>query len=79
MTSGLENVKEPAVRLEDIDEDGCLDVGVDTTSYRDNHTWYVQDRSGTNCLVTFHGVALLDDGPITLEAAATEARAASRN
>jgi hypothetical protein len=57
VTSGLEDVKEPAVRFEDIDEDGCVDVGTDRTVYRDNQEWYVQDRSGTTCLATFHAVA----------------------
>lgn len=57
VTSGLEAVKEPPVRIEDVDEDGCLDIGVDRTGYRDNQSWYVQDRSGTSCLAKFHSVA----------------------
>ena len=57
VTSGLEGVLQPAVAFTDIDEDGCIDVGTDETGYRDNQTWYVQDRSGTTCLATFHPVA----------------------
>jgi hypothetical protein len=57
VTSGLEGVLKPAVAFTDIDEDGCIDVGTDETGYRDNQTWYVQDRSGTTCLATFHPVA----------------------
>jgi PKD repeat protein len=57
VTSGLESVVQPVVKIEDIDEDGCLDIGTDQTAYRDNQSWYVQDRSGTTCLATFHGVA----------------------
>ncbi len=57
VTSGLEGVLQPAVAFTDIDEDGCIDVGTDETGYRDNQTWYVQDRSGSTCLATFHPVA----------------------
>jgi hypothetical protein len=57
VASGLEDVMEPVVRIEDIDEDGCLDVGTDQTTYRDNQSWYLQDRSGSACLATFHSVS----------------------
>jgi hypothetical protein len=57
VTSGLEGALDPAVAFTDIDEDGCIDVGTDETDYRDNQTWYVQDRSGSTCLATFHAVA----------------------
>jgi hypothetical protein len=56
VTSGLEAVTDPVSRVEDVDEDGCLDVGVDRTGYRDNQFWYLQDRSGAACLATFHYV-----------------------
>ena len=52
-TTGLESVKPPITAIEDINEDGCLDVGVDQTGYRDNQTWYVQNKSGGACLLTF--------------------------
>lgn len=51
--TGLEGVTEPITRIEDIDGDGCLDIGTDITGYRDNQTWYVQNRTGTTCNVTF--------------------------
>jgi hypothetical protein len=57
VASGLEDVVEPVVRIEDIDEDGCLDVGTDQTTYRDNQSWYLQDHSGSTCLATFHSVS----------------------
>jgi hypothetical protein len=51
--TGLDGVKEPITRIEDINGDGCLDVGTDITGYRDNQNWYVQKRSGNTCTVTF--------------------------
>ncbi len=57
VTSGLEGVTDPVARIEDIDGDGCLDVGTDVTVYRDNQSWYLQDRAGATCLATFHAVA----------------------
>jgi hypothetical protein len=51
--TGLEGVTQPITRIEDIDGDGCLDVGTDHTGYRDNQNWYVQRRSGATCTVTF--------------------------
>ena len=59
VTSGLESVVQPVVKIEDIDEDGCLDVGTDQTAYRDNQSWYLQDCNGTTCLATFHSVSRL--------------------
>ena len=44
---------EPITRIEDIDGDGCLDIGTDITGYRDNQNWYIQNRTGTTCSVTF--------------------------
>ena len=51
--TGLEAVTEPITRIEDINDDGCLDVGTDATGYRDNQSWYIQNRSGSTCTVTF--------------------------
>jgi hypothetical protein len=51
--TGLEAVTEPITRIEDVNDDGCLDIGTDATGYRDNQSWYVQNRSGTTCNVTF--------------------------
>lgn len=51
--SGLEAVTEPITRVEDIDHDGCIDVGTDLTAYRDNQTWYVQNKTGGTCNATF--------------------------
>lgn len=51
--TGLENVTEPITHIEDINDDGCLDIGTDITAYRDNQKWYVQNKSGTSCSVTF--------------------------
>jgi hypothetical protein len=51
--TGLEAVTEPITRIEDVNEDGCLDVGTDGTGYRDNQNWYVQNKVGGACTVTF--------------------------
>ncbi|HET7500367.1 MAG TPA: PKD domain-containing protein [Kofleriaceae bacterium] len=55
--SGLESVTEPITRVEDVNDDGCLDIGTDRTGYRDNQSWYVQNRSGTTCTATFTATA----------------------
>jgi hypothetical protein len=54
--SGLEAVTEPVTRIEDVNDDGCLDIGTDATGYRDNQNWHVQNKSGTTCRVTFTAV-----------------------
>jgi hypothetical protein len=51
--TGLEGATEPITRIEDINGDGCLDIGTDLTGYRDNQKWYVQNRTGSSCNVTF--------------------------
>lgn len=51
--TGLEGVTEPITRIEDVNDDGCLDIGTDATGYRDNQNWYVQNKAGTTCTVTF--------------------------
>jgi len=51
--TGLEHATAPITRIEDINGDGCLDIGTDITAYRDNQTWYVQNRTGSACTVTF--------------------------
>jgi len=51
--TGLEAITEPITRLEDVNDDGCIDVGTDSTGYRDNQSWYVQRKDGTSCSVTF--------------------------
>jgi hypothetical protein len=51
--TGLESATGPITRIEDINGDGCLDIGTDITGYRDNQNWYVQKRSGSTCTVTF--------------------------
>jgi len=55
--SGLESVIQPITRIEDINDDGCLDIGTDQTGYRDNEAWFVQNRTGTTCNVTFTATA----------------------
>jgi chitodextrinase len=55
--TGLESVTAPITRIEDINEDGCMDIGTDITGYRDNQTWYVQNKTGTTCNVTFTAIA----------------------
>jgi len=51
--TGLEAVTEPISTIEDVNDDGCLDIGTDETSYRDNQNWYIQNKTGTRCDVTF--------------------------
>ena len=55
--SGLESVTAPITRIEDINGDGCLDVGTDLTGYRDNQAWFVQTKTGAACSVTFTATA----------------------
>ncbi|HEU4730362.1 MAG TPA: PKD domain-containing protein [Kofleriaceae bacterium] len=55
--SGLEAVTEPITRIEDVNDDGCLDIGTDRTGYRDNQNWYVQNKSGASCTATFTATA----------------------
>ena len=51
--TGLEAITDPITRTEDINGDGCVDIGTDATGYRDNQRWYIQNKSGTTCNVTF--------------------------
>jgi hypothetical protein len=51
--TGLEAVTAPITAIEDVNDDGCLDIGTDETGYRDNQSWYVQTKAGTSCTVTF--------------------------
>ncbi len=51
--TGLEAVTAPITRIEDVNDDGCLDIGTDETAYRDNQNWYIQNKTGTTCNVTF--------------------------
>ena len=51
--TGLETVTEPIRVIEDVDGDGCLDIGADVTGYRDNLDWYVQDKVNGRCNLTF--------------------------
>jgi hypothetical protein len=51
--TGLESVAGPITRIEDINGDGCLDIGTDQTGYRDNQDWFVQNKTGATCTVTF--------------------------
>ncbi|HEY0988478.1 MAG TPA: VCBS repeat-containing protein [Kofleriaceae bacterium] len=51
--AGLESATEPITRVEDINDDGCIDVGTDLTAYRDNQSWYIQKKSGDACTATF--------------------------
>ena len=55
--TGLEGVTQPITRIEDINDDGCLDVGTDQTGYRDNEAWFIQSRTGSTCNVTFTATA----------------------
>lgn len=55
--TGLDAVTQPITRIEDINDDGCMDIGTDATGYRDNQNWYVQNRAGTTCSVTFTATA----------------------
>jgi hypothetical protein len=51
--TGLEAITEPISTIEDVNDDGCLDIGTDATGYRDNQSWYLQNKTGTSCNVTF--------------------------
>jgi hypothetical protein len=51
--AGLQAASAPVTRLEDVNGDGCIDVGTDMTAYRDNQSWYIQNRSGDACAATF--------------------------
>lgn len=51
--SGLESSTEPITRVEDVDHDGCIDLGTDMTAYRDNQNWYIQNKTGAACNATF--------------------------
>jgi hypothetical protein len=51
--TGLEGATGPITRIEDINGDGCVDIGTDATGYRDNQDWYIQNRSGDTCTATF--------------------------
>lgn len=51
--TGLESATAPITRIEDVNDDGCLDIGTDITGYRDNQNWYVQNKSGSTCTATF--------------------------
>jgi hypothetical protein len=51
--SGVENVTLPFVRVEDVNGDGCVDLGADITVYKDNQSWWLQNKVGTFCAVTF--------------------------
>ncbi|HEX2690313.1 MAG TPA: VCBS repeat-containing protein [Kofleriaceae bacterium] len=51
--TGLEAATAPITRIEDVNDDGCLDIGTDITAYRDNQTWYLQNKTGATCNVTF--------------------------
>lgn len=55
--TGLENVVEPITAIEDVNGDGCLDVGTDQTGYRDNQNWYVQGKVNGRCSLKFTFVA----------------------
>ncbi|HEU4729649.1 MAG TPA: CRTAC1 family protein [Kofleriaceae bacterium] len=49
----LDQSTEPIRMIEDVNGDGCLDVGTDETAYRDNQNWYIQNQQGTTCKATF--------------------------
>jgi hypothetical protein len=51
--TGLEVITAPIRTIEDVNDDGCLDVGTDSTGYRDNENWYIQNKTGGLCSVTF--------------------------
>jgi len=55
--TGLESVTAPITRIEDVNEDGCPDVGTDITGYRDNQNWYLQNKTGATCNLTFTATA----------------------
>lgn len=55
--TGLEGATAPITRLEDVNDDGCIDVGTDITGYRDNQSWFIQNKTGSTCNVTFTSTA----------------------
>jgi PKD domain/FG-GAP-like repeat len=55
--TGLDNITQPITRVEDINGDGCVDIGTDLTGYRDNQNWYVQNKTGSTCNATFTATA----------------------
>jgi hypothetical protein len=55
--SGLESATQPITRVEDINGDGCLDIGTDLTGYRDNQNWFVQNKTAGACNATFTATA----------------------
>ena len=55
--TGLEGVTSPIAALEDVNRDGCIDVGFDDTNYKDNQYWYLQNvLSDGRCAGTWHWV-----------------------
>ncbi|HET7505473.1 MAG TPA: CRTAC1 family protein [Kofleriaceae bacterium] len=49
----LDKSTDPIRMIEDVNGDGCLDVGTDETAYRDNQSWYIQHKTGATCDATF--------------------------
>lgn len=49
----LDSATDPITRIEDVDEDGCIDVGTDASGYRDNQRWYLQTRADGACTAQF--------------------------
>jgi hypothetical protein len=67
-------VTQPITRIEDINGDGCLDIGIDLTGYRDNQNWYVQKQDRRDLHRHVHGHAAgraagntTDSAPITIQ------------
>jgi hypothetical protein len=59
-SAGLDDATAPITRIDDVNGDGCLDLGMDQTAYRDNADWWVQNKSGAQCSATFRHVARTD-------------------
>jgi PKD domain/FG-GAP-like repeat len=55
--TGLDAVSQPITRIEDINDDGCLDIGTDPSGYRDNQNWFIHNKTGSTCNVTFTATA----------------------
>lgn len=55
--TGAEGITAPIVAIEDVNEDGCLDLGTDATGYRDQQDWWLQANVNGECLVTFSHVS----------------------
>lgn len=55
--TGAEAITAPIVNIEDINEDGCLDLGADITGYRDQQDWWLQTKTGGVCTVLFTHVS----------------------